>query len=141
LGTTNSATSLNGSDIDHLVIGPRGVFTLSAKHHQGAKVWVGGDTVMVNGQRQPYVRNSRHEATRASRLLTAACGFPVAVTGVVVLVGADDIKFKTPPDGVCTVTRFQLARWLRSQALALDASTAAAIFKAARRSVTWQHPR
>lgn len=43
---------------------------------------------MIIGQRQPYIRNSRHEAGRAARLLTAACGFPVAVTGVVVPVGA-----------------------------------------------------
>lgn len=28
-----------GSDIDHLVIGPGGVYSLNAKHHPGAKVW------------------------------------------------------------------------------------------------------
>ena len=42
-----------GSDIDHLVIGPGGIFTVNAKHHPGAKIWVGGDTFMVNGHRQP----------------------------------------------------------------------------------------
>ena len=68
-----------GSDIDHLLIGPGGVFTVNAKHHPGAKIWVGGNTFMVNGHRQPYVRNSRYEATRAAKLLTAACGFPVHV--------------------------------------------------------------
>ncbi|MEF2162577.1 nuclease-related domain-containing protein, partial [Pseudomonas aeruginosa] len=29
-----------GSDIDHLIIGPGGVFTANAKHHPGAKIWV-----------------------------------------------------------------------------------------------------
>ena len=38
-----------GSDIDHLVIGPGGVFTLNTKHHPKAKIWVGGNTFMVNG--------------------------------------------------------------------------------------------
>jgi hypothetical protein len=69
-----------GSDIDHLVIGPGGVFTINTKHHPDASIWVGGNTFMVNGQRQPYVRNSRHEAQRASRILTAASGFPIVVT-------------------------------------------------------------
>ncbi|HEX2027330.1 MAG TPA: nuclease-related domain-containing protein, partial [Nitriliruptorales bacterium] len=47
-----------GSDIDHLVVGPGGVFTVNAKHHPDARIWVGGDAFLVNGSRQPYVRNS-----------------------------------------------------------------------------------
>lgn len=30
----------SGSDIDHLAIGPGGVFTLNAKHHPGARIWI-----------------------------------------------------------------------------------------------------
>jgi hypothetical protein len=60
----------HGSDIDHVVIGPAGVFTVNAKHHPNTSIWVGGDTFMVNGQRVPYVRNSRHEARRAARRLS-----------------------------------------------------------------------
>jgi hypothetical protein len=119
---------------------PECVFTLNAKHHPGAKVWVGGDTLMVNGKRQPYVRNSRHEAARASRLLTAACGFPVVVTGVVVLVRADDISIKTRPDGVCVLARFQLAKWRRNQGTTLDEVLVTSVDEAARRSTTWQRP-
>src|SRR5450830_1632054 len=78
----------NGSDIDHLVVGPGGVFTLNAKHHPGARIWIRGNAFRVNGTQVPYVRNSRHEAERASRYLAAACGFPVAVAGIIVPVGA-----------------------------------------------------
>ncbi|SDC05781.1 Nuclease-related domain-containing protein [Raineyella antarctica] len=39
----------NGSDIDHVVVGPAGVFTINAKYHDGARIWVGGDTILVNG--------------------------------------------------------------------------------------------
>lgn len=42
-----------GSDIDHLESVLPGVFTLNAKNHPGAKIWIGGDTFMVNGHRQP----------------------------------------------------------------------------------------
>ena len=51
-----------GSDIDHLVIGRAGVYSLNTKHHRDASIWVAGNTFLVNGQRQPYLRNSRHDA-------------------------------------------------------------------------------
>lgn len=56
----------NRSDIDHVLVGPGGVFTLNTKAHSGAKIWVTENTFMVNGHQQPYLRNSRHEAARAS---------------------------------------------------------------------------
>jgi hypothetical protein len=126
------------SDIDHLVIGPGGVFSLNAKHHPGAKIWVGGNTFMVNGVRQPYVRNSRHEAARASHLLTATCGFPVDVTGVVVPVNAGDIIIRKSPADVHVVGRRRLSRWLRRLEPLLDDVTVLAIYEIARRSTTWR---
>lgn len=59
------------------------MLTVNAKNHPDASIWVGGDTFMVNGQRVPYVRNSRHEAKRAGRLLTEQVGFPVTALGVI----------------------------------------------------------
>ena len=130
-----------GSDIDHVVVGPGGVFTLNAKHHPKAKIWIGGDTMMVNGQRVPYVRSSRHEASRAARLLTAACGWPVEVRGVVVPVNAAEITVKTAPQDVTVVPRMQLHRWLRKQPVVLSDDQVEQVYAAARRSTTWQPAR
>jgi hypothetical protein len=47
----------NGADIDHLVVGLAGVFTINTKYHRGCSVWVAGNTYMVNGQRQPFIHN------------------------------------------------------------------------------------
>jgi hypothetical protein len=127
----------NDADIDHLVVGPAGVFTLNSKHHPGARIWVGGDTLLVNGVRYPYIRNSRHEAGRAARLLTAACGFPVMVTGVVVTVRANDLVVKKAPDDVQVLTRRQLRRWLRRRPDVLDQRSMDRIYEAARRPATW----
>lgn len=127
-----------GADIDHLVIGPGGVFTLNAKHHPGAQVWIGGSTFMVNGQRQPYIRNSQHEAARASRLLSSACGFPVPVTGLLVPVGANAITIKTPPADVHVVHRMRLVRWLCKVPEVLPDPPMAHIFEVSRRSTTWR---
>jgi len=131
----------NGSDIDHVVIGPGGVFTLNAKHHPGGKIWVGGNTFLVNGVNQPYIRNSRFEATRAAKLLTAACGFPVSVMGVVVPVGADELNVKTQPADVYVVNRMRLVNWFSGLPLVLDDACVETIFEAARRSTIWQPKR
>lgn len=37
-----------GSDIDHLVIGPGGVFSMNTKNHLNCNVWVAGNVFMVN---------------------------------------------------------------------------------------------
>lgn len=82
----------SGADIDHLLIGPGGVFCLNTKYFRNARVWVGDSAVKVNGGRgHPYVRNSRHEGSRASAVLTRACGFPVKVAPVLVFVSAANI--------------------------------------------------
>lgn len=128
-----------GSDIDHLIVGPGGVFTVNAKHHPGAKIWVGGNTFMVNGNKQPYIRNSRHEAGRAAKLLSAACGFPVHVEGLIVTVNADDVVVKNAPNGVSVIPRMQVAKWLlRHGDILITFDVLEAIFEAARRSTTWR---
>ncbi|WP_209561050.1 nuclease-related domain-containing protein [Frigoribacterium sp. PvP032] len=102
------------SDIDHVVLGPPGVFTLNTKHHDDKKVWVGGNVFMVNGSRTWHIRNSLSEAARASRLLSARAGGPVDVTPVLVVVGARSIRFgeKQPP--VVVLPEAHVGRWLRS---------------------------
>lgn len=126
----------DGSDIDHVVIGPGGVFTLNTKHHPGGRVWVGGRTVMVNGTRVPYLRNAHHEATRAARLLSSAAGFPVRVQGVVVVV-AGSLTIREHPTDVVVVGRRRLRRWLRQLPESLTPEAAAAVYEVARRSSTW----
>ena len=129
-----------GSDIDHLVIGPAGVFTLNAKHHPEARIWVAGDAVRVNGHAQPYVRNSRHEAVRAGRLLTAATGREVSAHGVVVPVGADSLTIKEQPRDVSVVARSGLVAWLLALPETLTGPCAAVIYDAARRPEVWSTP-
>ncbi|MFH5823789.1 nuclease-related domain-containing protein [Georgenia sp. AZ-5] len=137
LALSQRGPGTKGSDIDHVVIGPAGVFTVNAKHHPGANVWIAGNTFMVNGARQPYIRNSRHEAARAARLLGAACGFPVPVTPVIAPVGAREITVKAGPEGVAVVARRRLARWIARQREVLDEARLESVRAAARRSTTW----
>lgn len=127
-----------GSDIDHVIIGPGGVFTANAKHHPDASIWVGGSTFIVNGSKQPYIRNARHEAQRASRLLTEACGFPVHVEGLVVTVNAKSVTVKSQPEGVSVIPRMQLSTWLLRHGDIHTEDVVEAIFETARRSTIWR---
>lgn len=132
-----------GSDIDHLVIGPAGVFTINTKHHPGAKIWVGKDQLRVNGHVQPYIRNSRFEAQRVARLLSVACGFDVRADALIVLYAVEEITVKTEPgekDGSTIHVKYrrQAIRWLRRQPTVLSDERIDKIYEQARRSSTWK---
>ncbi|WP_329326427.1 nuclease-related domain-containing protein [Streptomyces sp. NBC_01689] len=80
-------------DVDHLLIGPGGVFSINTKKHQKRSVWVGDDSVKVDhGKPAPYARKSRAEAKRVARVLEHYCGFPVPVEPVLVFVGVTDLN-------------------------------------------------
>ena len=127
-----------GADIDHLVIGPPGVYTLNTKHHPRANMFVAHDAVMVNGTKYPYVRNSRHEATRAARLLSSACRTPIRTSGVIVPVGIQRFVVKAQPRDVVVIPWNRLIAWLTAGPIELDSEEVEAIYGAARRSRTWR---
>lgn len=126
-----------GADIDHVVIGPPGVFTLNAKNHSGNRVTVTERGVYVNGKPTDYLRNSRFEGTRASKLLTAACGADVEVQPVIVVMAAD-LKFKSKPTDVNVVARKTIARWLTTRPAVLTSGRVEEIYERARRDTTWK---
>lgn len=126
-----------GSDVDHLVIGPGGVFTINTKHHERGQVWVASRRLMVNGQRTEHLRNSEHEANRVSRLLGAATQSDVDVTPLVVVVAARSITMRERPPRVVVLESTQLVRWLQSKPMTLDDERLQVLFAAATRQETW----
>lgn len=81
-----------GGDIDHLLVGPGGVFTVNTKNFQGKSVWIGDDMVKVDhGPPHPYPAKSRAEATHARRVLERYCPFPVEVEPILVFVGVREL--------------------------------------------------
>jgi hypothetical protein len=105
------------SDVDHVIVGPPGVFTINTKHHKGARVWVRGTSVTVNGRREQYVRAVQHEAHSVARMLVGPDGVPV--TAYLAVVGADRMDVSGLPDGVEIVHARGLVRSLirRSEVL------------------------
>lgn len=126
------------TDIDHVVIGPTGVFTINTKHHQGADVWAGGGTISVNRRPTKYAPSALYEAKRAARLLTAAVNHPIPVTPAIAVVGATRIHFGTTAPRVDVLRAEQLIPWLADRPRAFTPAQAAVVAAAAAERSTWQ---
>ncbi|RYV51505.1 nuclease-related domain-containing protein [Pengzhenrongella frigida] len=134
LGDPDSPTG----DLDHLVIGPGGVYVINSKHHPGQVVFVKGDMVLVARHAQPYIAAARRDAMTVAVRLSAAVGTPVTVTPVIAFVGADEVVIKFPPRDTLLTTRGQVLDDLTRRRASLDAATAAAIVDVAQRPSTWR---
>lgn len=116
----------HGSAIDHLVVGPSGVFTVNAGLPHNFQGWLGG-----------AVRTGISEAQRATRLLTSATRISVRVRGLIVLVSGSQKPVKQRANTVEIVNHVALVTFLLSQPEYLDASTRARILGHARLGSTW----
>lgn len=125
-----------GANVDHLVIGPGGVFSLNTKNLTG-KVWVAERTLLHNGRKTDYLPKARREGERVAGLLSTAVRWPVAVRPVVVVI-CDDFTVKAQPPDVSVVARRRITPWLTAQPAVLDAHQVFAIAAAADRPDTWR---
>jgi hypothetical protein len=116
-----------GADIDHLVVGHAGVFTVNTKNHSGQRVWVAGQNLMVAGARCDHLRNSEFEARRAVKLLSKAVGLPVSVRPVIAVLDPKRLDIKSPPTGVDVLRARALVRWLKKRPTVLGADEVARI--------------
>ncbi|MHB1172778.1 MAG: nuclease-related domain-containing protein [Lacisediminihabitans sp.] len=126
------------SDIDHVLVGPAGVFTVNTKNHSGQNVWVAGRTVMAAGTKYPYIRNSEHEVGRAERLLTSALGETVVVTGLLVIVDPKALVVREMPRDVEVITSRGLLRWLTHRKPVLTPDEVQRIASVAEQLDTWR---
>jgi hypothetical protein len=125
-----------GANIDHLVVGPAGVFTVNTKNLAGT-VRVTPKTVRVNGARTDFLPKAAHEAARASRLLTAALGRPVEVRGVLAIL-ADRREIVEKPSDVHVGSPRGVKKWLLEQPSVLSERKVLAICGVAARPETWR---
>lgn len=109
------------ADIDHLVVGPGGVFSINTKHHSGKTIWVANRTLRVSGHRQPHIPNAEHEASRATKLVHQKLGLDGRVRPIVAIHGASSIVVKERPDLVTVLDARRLRRWLLKRPVVLSA--------------------
>lgn len=112
------------ADVDHLVVGPGGVFVVNTKHHRGARLAVYDRAVLVNGVKKPYLRNADLEASRVRGLLVRA-GIEAPVHAAIVVVGAKEVRIHRKPVRTAVLRSESLVRWLTRRPAVLDDETLA----------------
>lgn len=131
-----------GSDIDHVLVGPGGVYTINTKNHPGKKIWVSPTQIRVDGHRVEYLRNSRFEAERTRKYLTAALGWePPVKAALVLLTGTliPDVTIKNGgPEDVLILDRMDIPGVFKRAPARLAPEGVAEVFEVARRSTTWR---
>ncbi|WP_345001607.1 nuclease-related domain-containing protein, partial [Agromyces bauzanensis] len=125
-------------DLDHVVIGSAGVFTINTKHHRGQNVWVGGRRILVNGQRTDHLRNAKHKAKRTSQLLSVAARSLIDVTPIVAVVGARRMTVRERPHDVVVLHATELTRWLQRHPVTLTPSQVQQLAALAAQPATWR---
>ncbi|MET8690246.1 nuclease-related domain-containing protein [Streptomyces sp. NPDC004732] len=127
----------SGSDIDHLAIGPSGVFTINSKRHKGKTVWYGDTAITVNRAPTRHVVISQHEARRASKALSRRCGFEVPVRPVIAIVDAAKLTVKNAASPVLVLSADQVGRVLSGLSPTLSKEQVERVYAVARDPRTW----
>jgi hypothetical protein len=126
-----------GDQVEHLMIGPAGIFTVRERHHPGQHVVVEGRSMTVDGVPVPYLRDARLEADRVrDRLLAAACA-GVTARAVLVVQGELELRGPTSSEDALVVQRHDLPQVFRLLATRLEADRVQAVAQVARRRRTW----
>lgn len=129
-------TGSAGMEIDHLLIGPAGVFTINAKQHHGGTLWVGGDAV-VDQQWASYMDHARSDAAHAREVLAQATGLRPAVQGVVVVVGAERLTVNHAPEDVLILQLTDLVEHLMALPEVLSDADVEQLMAAAHHQDVW----
>lgn len=127
----------HGSDIDHLVIGPPGVFCINTKFHDNANIWIGSERLLVAGRKTDYLRNSRHEAARTQRMLRAASDVDTAVMPMLVFVRPRRITRKADARGVIVLRDAELVRRLTRMPATIPKRRVEQLARVASAASTW----
>ena len=111
----------DGFNIDHVVVGPAGVFAIETKFRSGHGVihFRNGEGLFVNdqpwqGERDP-VTQARGNAAEIRKLIKESCAVNVTVTALVVFVGEWKVKEKWQTTDARVVSESNLLRYFERQ--------------------------
>lgn len=127
-----------GTVVDHLLLGPGGIFTVTERAHPGRHVRVGRRSIEVDGRPVPYLRDVRLEAARVQGLLRSAVGSQLGVRAVLVIQGDLDVCPDAQPEEALVVARHDVPGIFRDLPERLEAPRVDAIAAVARQRTTWQ---
>jgi hypothetical protein len=124
----------SGTNIDHLVIGVGGIFTVNTKNVTG-NVWVAERTLMVSGTKTDFLPVATAEARDVSQRLSLAIGSPVVANPLLAFLKPPTVK--AMPDDVTVLHLGNIHEWLQSRPSILTAEQAYDVVLAANDATTW----
>jgi len=125
------------SVIEHLVIGPAGVFSVTIHDHTRQNVWVSRRAFVVDGHRVQHIRGAEAAAGHVERMLEAATGSSVRASTIIAVIDPGSLQVRGLPKDVFVVAAASLGSWLKARERVLDPKTVAALARAARLDTTW----
>lgn len=128
-----------GDVVEHLLIGPGGVYTVTVRSHLRTHVTIDRHTIRVDDRPVSYLRDARLEAHRAEKLLADAVGSQVVVRPVVVLetVAPVNLSAVTMPDDVLVLQGWDVPGVFPRVPDRLSAELVSKLVVAARARSTW----
>ncbi len=124
-----------GANIDHVVVGPAGTFTLHAIDLTG-KVWVGARSIRHNGHPTNFLSKAACDARHASEFLSSVVGRPVEVRSVLAIL-ADEWTIDEEPADVHVGSPRGVKDWMLRLPLSLSRHQIHEITAAAGTSSAW----
>ncbi|MBF0672610.1 MAG: NERD domain-containing protein [Salinibacterium sp.] len=131
------SASFEGKPVDHVVVGPGGVFAVHALYAAGEEVVVSALGLRVAGHPLPELRRARHSVGAVERCLMEEAGGEVRVTGVLAVIDAGAVTMTERPLDVAVVDARALSRWIQRQPRTLTDERLAELVQAASRPATW----
>ncbi len=126
-----------GADIDHLVIGPPGIFVLNTKRHPNAMVKVGTHVVWINGYQQNHYQSTiRSRCEHVHRQLFSATNELSPVHPVLVFAQAQRLQHQGPQVVMSAMSQ-DLTRFLVSLPAQLTTHQVRNLAEAAAKPRTW----
>ena len=98
--------------IDHLVLGPGGIFSISSKTRWDRDLTGSPRSIPIGEHAVPYLRDAQFESAQITAQLAAAMPATTVVQPVVVLVNPHKILLARKPDAVTVIDSPRLRRWL-----------------------------
>lgn len=123
--------------LDHLVIGPTGVFAVRTLYCGGRDAVIDGAGLTIGGQLHDDLALARAAAEQVSHILGEAIGEPLRVRALLVMVEARRIVLRVPVAAARVVAVRDLERMLTRGPHVLSGEQVAAFSDAADRAETW----
>ena len=125
-----------GMRVDHVLVGPAGVFAVNARHITG-QVWLGASGLRVNGHATDFVDEIRHGARLAARVLSEELERAVTVVPVLVVLADGWTIHEAPNDVFVGPPRAVRDRLVRRMPSVVDAGEVQTLAAAAGDQTMW----